>query len=97
MLLSSLKKTCGNCRYSCCKQDTSRHPSIGLLRQHCENEKYSQGQKYLSLTIHFDCHFSRRFAATEKYNSADYTEEMYLEDRKTGCCRFWAPEEGEKG
>ena len=70
MLLSSLKKTCGNCRYSYCKQDTSKHPSIGLLRQHCENEKY---------------------------NSADYTEEMYLEDRKTGCCRFWAPEEGEKG
>lgn len=37
---------------------------IGLLRQHCRNERYT---------------------------SPEYTEEMYLEDRARGYCRYWAP------
>jgi len=63
--LSEVKKSCGNCRYSYSKQDTTQHPTIGLLRQHCRNEQYT---------------------------SSEYTEEMYLEDRGRGYCRFWAPD-----
>ena len=63
--MSSPKKSCSNCKCSYYKQDTSKHPTIGLLRQHCGNEQ---------------C------------NSEEYTEKMYLEDRKNGCCRFWTPD-----
>lgn len=63
--MSGICKRCSTCRYAYYKQDRSRHPTIGLLRQHCSNKQY---------------------------NSPDYTSEMYQEDRKHGCCRFWAPE-----
>ena len=62
--MSESEKCCGNCQYSYSKQDTTRHPTIGLVRQHCRNERY---------------------------NSEKYTEEMYLEDRARGCCRYWTP------
>lgn len=62
--MSEVKKSCGNCLYSYSKQDTTRHPMIGLLRQHCRNERYT---------------------------SPEYTEEMYLEDRARGYCRYWTP------
>ena len=52
--------------FSCYQKDTSKHPNIGLLRQHC---------------------------TSEKYNSPEYTEEMYLEDMKAGYCRFWASQQ----
>lgn len=58
------KKTCGNCQYSYLQKDTTQHPTIGLLRQHCRNQRYT---------------------------SAEYTEEMYLEDQARGYCRFWTP------
>ena len=38
--MSEISKSCDNCRYSYSEQDTSRHPTIGLLRQHCRNEHY---------------------------------------------------------
>lgn len=39
--MGECKKSCGNCRYSYFAQDTTRHPTIGLLRQHCRNEQYT--------------------------------------------------------
>ena len=41
MRLSEVEKSCGNCFYSYSKQDTTQHPSIGLLRQRCKNEQYT--------------------------------------------------------
>ena len=38
--MSEIKKSCDNCRYAYSERDTSRHPTIGLLRQHCRNENY---------------------------------------------------------
>ena len=62
--MSSIQKSCSTCRHAYYEQDRSRHPTIGLLRQHCSNRQY---------------------------NSPEYTEKMYMEDQKQGCCRFWAP------
>lgn len=53
--MNGMKKSCDTCMFSCYQKDTSKHPNIGLLRQHC---------------------------TSEKYNSPEYTEEMYLEDMK---------------
>ena len=38
--MSERKSNCGTCFYSYFKQDTTQHPTIGLLRQHCRNEQY---------------------------------------------------------
>lgn len=64
--MNEMKKSCCNCIFSRYQKDISRHPVIGVLRQHCTNEGY---------------------------NSSAYTEEMYLEDSRTGHCRFWASDE----
>ena len=61
-----MMKSCDTCKFSRYQRDTSRHPVIGMLRQHCTNEDY---------------------------NAPAYTEDMYLENMKKGCCRFWAPNE----
>ena len=36
-----MKKSCDTCRYSYYEKDTSRHPTIGILRQHCSSEEYN--------------------------------------------------------
>ena len=38
--MEETKKSCGTCKYSYYAQDCSQHPTIGLLRQYCSNEKY---------------------------------------------------------
>ena len=35
----------------------------------------------------------RQYCSNRQYNSPEYTEEMYLEDRQQNRCRFWAPME----
>ena len=39
--MNDVKKCCDTCRYSYYKKDTSRHPTIGVLRQHCSGEEYN--------------------------------------------------------
>ena len=39
--MNEMKKSCNTCKYAYYKKDTSRHPTIGILRQHCANEAYN--------------------------------------------------------
>ena len=39
----------------------------------------------------------RQYCRNPRYNSLEYTSEMFEEDRKDNRCRFWAPIENEKG
>lgn len=42
--MENQSKTCTNCRYSYYAQDRSRHPNIGLLRQHCKSKEYNSAK-----------------------------------------------------
>ncbi len=39
--MNEMKKSCCNCHFSCYRKDISRHPAIGVLRQHCTNRDYN--------------------------------------------------------
>ena len=39
--MNEIKKSCSNCKFAYYKKDTSRHPTIGVLRQHCASKDYN--------------------------------------------------------
>lgn len=39
--MNEVKKNCDTCLFSYYKKDTSQHPTIGVLRQHCSSEGYN--------------------------------------------------------
>lgn len=39
--MNEVKKNCDTCKFSYYKKDTSQHPTIGVLRQHCSSEGYN--------------------------------------------------------
>ena len=39
--MNDVKKNCDTCLFSYYKKDTSQHPTIGVLRQHCSSEGYN--------------------------------------------------------
>ena len=43
--MNEIKKCCSTCKFSYYAKDTSRHPAIGILRQHCASKNYNS-QEY---------------------------------------------------
>ena len=39
--MNGIMRSCSTCKYAYYRKDTSRHPMIGILRQHCASEDYN--------------------------------------------------------
>lgn len=83
--MSETKKSCDNCRYSYFKQDASRHPTIGLLRQHCRNEQYNSEEYTTEMAMEDreqdHCRFWAPMDETELYEREDKNHEEQLLDQ----------------
>lgn len=60
------------------------------IKKHCDTCAYSYIRRASA-----PCFLSGRVqcCSSPEYNAADYTHEMFMEDRAHGYCRFWAPRE----
>ncbi len=64
------------------------------MNKHCDTCAYSYQTKDRESSL--PIHTLRQHCRNPKYNSPEYTHEMFTADREHDYCRFWTPREERK-
>ena len=67
---------------------------MSVMKKSCDTCRYAYYEQDRSR--HPTIGLLRQLCSNRQYNSGEYTTKMYLEDRGSGHCRYWEPEENDE-